>query len=669
MRQVLAIAATLMLFFSLTVPLPVQATVEGSEEVEFGCEALEDAVKAALLNIKELNYDKEDPVTTEHIEQLKYLSINAGKDSQGTITCLDGLEHAINLKKFHMTNNTYQPLDYSPLLGLENLEEVKLHNVPLSSDDLAVLAEIGNLKYLYLSNIAGITNFSPLGDMEKLTHLYLINMGLGTLATEDFAFLANIKKLQWLELQKNSLTNLDFLEQYGSDLENLWKIILDNNDLSATDISPLTNLNLSSLQWVYLQNCKLDFEDDSVKNVIAELQDNGVKIKPVLATDLSLEKSSISLEEGQWFKLGDYVTVAPSWAILTWSSSNTGVAKVDGNGKVLARNPGTATITVSSGDFEAACTITVTAKDEEKEEEKEEQDKEDSKDNEKDQQQDDEEDQQDVTSLTLSPQRLTMLAGGQKQLSAKVRPQDSPLAWASDNEEVATVSQEGKVTAHNPGTATITVSSGDWEGRCTIIVKPDATGEKLSIKLDEEHMHTISIPSSRIHTDSIVEISHLNLLLHIPTSAWQGAIANLGIEDYEDVEVIIESFVPDQQEKLQPVGKGYRFQLILNNQPVSNFDGFLTLSFSYDPDTVENPDKLTVCWFDPETEKWVELESEVDKQNHIVSAQIDHWSTFTLMMDTTESNLAGWYIIAAVALLMATILLTLWYYRRNTVSL
>ena len=44
---------------------------------------------------------------------------------------------------------------------------------------------------------------------------------------------------------------------------------------------------------------------------------------------------------------------------LNWESSNTGVATVDGTGKVTAKAQGTAIITVSCGDKKATCTVTV----------------------------------------------------------------------------------------------------------------------------------------------------------------------------------------------------------------------------------------------------------------------------------------------------------------------
>ena len=81
-------------------------------------------------------------------------------------------------------------------------------------------------------------------------------------------------------------------------------------------------------------------------------------------TGVSLNKSTISLQIGGNETLT--ATVAPSNASdksVTWESSNTGVATVDANGKVVGIAAGEATITVKTvdGNKTTTCTVTVTA--------------------------------------------------------------------------------------------------------------------------------------------------------------------------------------------------------------------------------------------------------------------------------------------------------------------
>lgn len=84
--------------------------------------------------------------------------------------------------------------------------------------------------------------------------------------------------------------------------------------------------------------------------------------KTVAVTGVSLSKSTISLTEGGTETLT--ATVSPDNASnksVSWKSSATDIATVDGSGKVTAVKPGSATITVSTtdGGKTATCSVTV----------------------------------------------------------------------------------------------------------------------------------------------------------------------------------------------------------------------------------------------------------------------------------------------------------------------
>lgn len=77
------------------------------------------------------------------------------------------------------------------------------------------------------------------------------------------------------------------------------------------------------------------------------------------ALEIALNKTSLNLESGDQANLtATYTPVTPGHTV--WASSNTNVATVDANGKVTARNEGTARITASYGNLIANCIVNVT---------------------------------------------------------------------------------------------------------------------------------------------------------------------------------------------------------------------------------------------------------------------------------------------------------------------
>ena len=172
----------------------------------------------------------------------------------------------------------------------------------------------------------------------------------------------------------------------------------------------------------------------------------------VSVTGVSLNKTSLSLVEGGSESLT--ATVSPDNATnkaVSWKSSDTGVATVDGSGKVTAVKAGSTTITVTTtdGGKTATCSVTVTSK------------------------------TVSVTGVKLDNGKLELKAGVTAQLTATVEPSDASdksLEWTSSDAKVATVDASGKVTAVGVGSATITVKTKDGgkTATCAVTVAPVA---------------------------------------------------------------------------------------------------------------------------------------------------------------------------------------------------
>ena len=163
---------------------------------------------------------------------------------------------------------------------------------------------------------------------------------------------------------------------------------------------------------------------------------------------VSLDKTTLTLEEQEAETL--VATINPSDTTddttLTWKSNNPEVATVDQEGKVTAIKEGSATITVTTvNGKEATCTVTVTKK------------------------------PVPIESVSLNKTTLTLEEQQAETLVATINPSDTTddktLTWKSNNPEVATVDQEGKVTAVKEGTTTITVTTVNGkEATCTVTV-------------------------------------------------------------------------------------------------------------------------------------------------------------------------------------------------------
>ena len=127
---------------------------------------------------------------------------------------------------------------------------------------------------------------------------------------------------------------------------------------------------------------------------------------------------------------------------VTWSSSSTGVATVNGSGLVTGVAVGSTTVTAASEGRSASSSVTVTTVP--------------------------------VASVTVTPASGSLYVGQTVQLTAT--PKDSAgnpltgrvIAWSSDNTTVATVSTSGLVTGKGAGPATITAATGGKSGTSTI---------------------------------------------------------------------------------------------------------------------------------------------------------------------------------------------------------
>ncbi|MDE7291612.1 MAG: leucine-rich repeat protein [Treponemataceae bacterium] len=189
---------------------------------------------------------------------------------------------------------------------------------------------------------------------------------------------------------------------------------------------------------------------------------------PIAVQSVTLNETSLTLEYGETRTLT--ATVLPLNADnrrVTWSSSNTDVVWVTYDGTITAYNEGTAIIIAQAGDKIATCTVTVK--------------------------------RQPVSAnwITLNETSLILRRNESRILTVTVHPEnaDDKLAtWTSSDTGVATVDNNGIVTAVAQGTAIITARVGGVTGLCTVYVneeyveQPDYPGEVESVTLNTEKL-------------------------------------------------------------------------------------------------------------------------------------------------------------------------------------
>ncbi len=169
---------------------------------------------------------------------------------------------------------------------------------------------------------------------------------------------------------------------------------------------------------------------------------DGECIIPVQA--LTVEPQSDELVVGGAIQLA--TTILPenaTYQTVNWSSSDLGVATVDSAGLVTAVGGGQAVITAATanGALTATCEITVLVP---------------------------------VTGITIEPQSMVIPPGGAGQLTAIIAPAeatDKRVEWASSDQVILTVNEDGLVSGLQAGYATVTAETVDGNHSATASIR------------------------------------------------------------------------------------------------------------------------------------------------------------------------------------------------------
>ncbi len=207
----------------------------------------------------------------------------------------------------------------------------------------------------------------------------------------------------------------------------------------------------------------------------------------VTLNSVTLTPSEISITEGDSQSIS--VSVDPenyTYETIAWKSSDENIASVSSEGVVTGKGVGSATITATIDGVSGSCKVTVL------------------------------ENVIKVSGVSLDSEALTISLGGTASLTATVEPADASnktVTWSSSDEKVATVSDEGLVTAISEGTCSVTVTTtdGGFTASCSVSVVIDYPSEisfvdAIENTILEDHGTQASLtvnysPESAVHKD------------------------------------------------------------------------------------------------------------------------------------------------------------------------
>ena len=203
--------------------------------------------------------------------------------------------------------------------------------------------------------------------------------------------------------------------------------------------------------------------------------ENNIKFtnREVNASKVELNESQITLNKGDTYNLIMSVTPDDFTDAVTWKSTDTDVVTVTETGVIKAVGTGTATIKLTVGNVSTLCRITVL---------------------------------QPVTSISLDRSSISLDSADNYQLSAYIYPSTASnknVVWESSDPSVATVDDNGMVTALKKGTAKITVKAMDGSNvsaSCTVTVKNTTYVCDTVDKIESQHNYENECSDSWIYT-------------------------------------------------------------------------------------------------------------------------------------------------------------------------
>lgn len=321
----------------------------------------------------------------------------------------------------------------------------------------------------------------------KQTAAIVLNLDCTNSLQEDFARMQSIAKSFVSKLYTNSIDPNEVasisLDKSSANMLTGETITLKATVLPTTALDPRvewssTNTSVATVS----QTGVVTAVGPGSATIIAKTLDGGLtatcKVSVImLAKEIQFASSNLVIYNGYLYTLE--ATVFPentSNKTLKWSSSNTAVATVDPTGTITPIKAGTTTITATAQDgsgVKATCNITI---------------------------------RQRVESITLDSESISIYINETNKLTATVLPTNATnkkVVWSSSDTSVATVNQEGLVSAIAVGKVQITASTqeGGVKAVCEVEVVQPIT--KITLNSSE----TSNATESSLYINETLQLS------------------------------------------------------------------------------------------------------------------------------------------------------------------
>ena len=285
-----------------------------------------------------------------------------------------------------------------------------------------------------------------------------VSLGSGITSIPDYAF-SNCESLEAIKIPYNVTTIGNYVFFNDTAFKEI-TIPRKTENINSNSFSYPNKLTIYGISGTYAET----FASDNSINFVN---------REVNAEKAELDVTEVTLLKGESKNLIMTVTPSDFTDGVTWKSTDTNVVTVTDAGVINAVGAGTATVKLTVGNVSASCKVTVL---------------------------------QPVTSISLDRTSLSLDALGTYQLVAWVYPStanNQNVVWESSDTSVATVDENGLVTALKKGTTTITVKSTDGSNisrSCTVTVNNTVFNCDTVEQLESPHNYTDSCSDSWMYT-------------------------------------------------------------------------------------------------------------------------------------------------------------------------